>query len=103
VDILGNKDASLRQLVADLSARLPPKSFILVDGWEDPFAIGLGSPSRADHVAYITSERDVRGRYFMSREKPCDNDLDLFLDAGANWFSSVDSLARAIEEHLRAA
>jgi hypothetical protein len=82
---------------------MPLKSFILVDAWDDPFAIGLGAPSRPDHIAYVSSERDVHGRYFMSREKPSDTDLDLFHDAGTNWFSSVDSLARAVEDHLRAA
>jgi hypothetical protein len=103
VDFLGNKDPSLRELVAELTARMTFKSFILVDGWGDQFAIGLGSPSRPNHVAYVSSERDVHGRYFMSREKPSDNDLDLFQDSGSNWFSSVDSLARAVEDHLRAA
>src|SRR5687767_4853536 len=98
MDILGDKHSSLRELVEQLAERLPPSSFILVNGWDDAFAIGLAAPSRPDHLVYITSERDVHGRYFMSREKPAGHDLEAFRNAGSNWFASFDTLARAIAE-----
>ena len=103
MDILGSKDESLRTLVAELAARLPPRSFVVVDHWDDPFAIGLASPSNPDHLAYITSDRDVRGHYFMSRERPSNSDLAVYQEAGANSFASIETLARAIADHLRAA
>jgi hypothetical protein len=104
VDILGRKHPSLRNLVGELTRRLPPRSFVLVDHWEaDPFAIGLARPSEHDHLVYITSDQDVHGRYYMSRELPPNNDLDVFREAGADQFQDVDALARAIALHLGAA
>jgi hypothetical protein len=101
VDTLGGKDPSLRLLLEQLVERMPPRSFILVDEWNDPFAIGLAAPSELARLAYITSDRDIHGRYFMSREKPPSHDLELFRDAGSNWFASIDTLANAIADHLR--
>jgi hypothetical protein len=101
VDTLGSKDPSLRQLLEQLVERMPPSSFILVDEWDDPFSIGLAAPSEVARLAYITSDRDIHGRYFMSREKPPRHDLELYHDAGSNWFANVDALASAIVEHLR--
>jgi len=104
VDILGHKDESLRKLVAELLQRLPPRSFVVVDHWEaDPLAIGLARPSEPDRLVYITSDRDVRGRYFMSRELPSNSDLVPFRDGGADQFRDIDALARAIAVHLGAA
>jgi hypothetical protein len=104
VDILGRKDSSLRTLITELLRYLPPNSFVLVDHWDaDPFAIGLAKPSEEDHLVYITSDRDVFGRYFMSRELPSDNDLDEYLEAGSDQFDNVEELAKAIEIHLGAA
>ena len=104
MDILGRKDASLRALLGELIDRLPPKSFIVVDHWEaDPRAIGLARPSDPDHLVYITSDRDVHGRYFMSRKLASDSDLVPFRDAGADQYDDIDALAAAIAAHLSAA
>ena len=104
MDILGRKDDSLRILVGELIRRLPPKTFVVVDHWDsDPFAIGLARPSQPDHLVYITSDRDVHGRYFISRELPPNSDLAPFQDAGADQFEDIDAMAEAIAAHLSAA
>ena len=104
MDILGRKHESLRLLVSELVDRLPPRTFVVVDHWEaDPFAIGLAKPTDPDHLVYITSDRDVHGRFFMSRELPSDSDLVPYREAGAEQFESIDDLAAAIAIHLHAA
>jgi hypothetical protein len=104
MDILGKKDRSLRELVSNLAERLPPKSFIVVDRWEaDPFAIGLARPSDPDHLVFITSDRDVNGRFFMLRQLPSDSDRVPHRAAGADQFQDIEALADAIADHLGAA
>jgi len=104
MDILGRKDDSLRMLVGELAQRLPPGSFVVVDHWEaDPFAIGLASPRNHGRLAYVTSDRDIHGRYFMSRELPSDTDLAPFREAGCDQFEDVNALAQAVALHLGAA
>jgi hypothetical protein len=87
-----------------ISQRLPPGSFVVVDHWEaDPFAIGLARPSEHDYLVYITSDRDVHGRWFLSRELPRKHDVELYHEAGSDQFADIDALSNAIAEHLGAA
>jgi hypothetical protein len=103
IDILGQKDPSLRHLVSELQRRAPDGTFIVVDHWEmDPFAIGLASPAHPDQLAYISSLTAAEGKYFMSRELPSDSDLVPFRDGGAEQYTDIDTLAAAILDHLGA-
>ena len=100
MDILGRKHQSLRTLVGDLTRRLPPNSFVLVDNWDDEYAIGLAHPSDHDHLVYITSQQNDHGNYFLSRELPRRHDLEPFHDAGSDDFKTVEEMAQAIAAHL---
>lgn len=103
MDMLGRKDASLRALVAELLARLPTGRVIVVDHWDDPFAIGLALVSNPDRLVYINSERDSAGRFYMSRELPTNTDLQPFLEAGDDHYDDLGTFAAAVAAHLGAA
>lgn len=104
MDILGTKDPSLRNLVEEIARRVPAGCFIVVDHWEsDPFAIGLARPTSHDHLVYISSERDVHGRWYLSRETPREHDLEQYHEAGTDQFDDIESLAAAVAGHLCAA
>jgi hypothetical protein len=98
-----NKDERVAALVGLLLQRLGANSFQLVDHWpEDPFAIGIASPTDARVLAYVSVNPDAAEPYFVSLELSPEAEADLPYSPGDERNEcGIEEVAAMVAMHLK--
>jgi hypothetical protein len=98
---LVDKEKLLKNTIENLQEMFGAEAFDIVDHWQgDLRAVGIARREDHDVLVYVSTDKQMGGRYFVSLELPS-FDAEMPYDSAGD-FKDVDfdELARIVKQHL---